>query len=519
MKYIKYLSIIIFIFSFLLLRPYHLQKTGLIYAGDDQSYFAQATSLAFFEFPSYKKEGYFVGDGSPMHSIGPGILAAPFVFLFSQIDRLQGSSIVVARAGSDIFGSWSAFGFLISTYFYFYVGWLLLFLALRYYFEDKIAFLSVLFMIFVQLTPLYVFRRPIFSHIYEFFLACSFIYLLLKNNKENIIDKKYSVILVGLITGLIYLVRNNNLFVSLIMPLVLICFGKDGISFKGKSKQLLAVYGIAAFLVFVFKGIPALLYGEHYSEIAKALLRTYSPLTYVKRILHIIFGIDWGLLYTAPFALAGFTGLFLLKDRTVRNQLLLLCVPILFNLYIVIVWGEHGSFYGYRYLFFSLAPLIVFPFADLLNRMKDRFGFHKVLITCCIISILPIMPMLCFEGNATNLTMHKHDDYFWYMGFAANDTGNKTFQIEVWKTFILQPKEFFTATLKAGPLYAVYIGSLVFKLTKYLPSEVIAKYQSFNITLLIRVIIIYIFPFFMYLIAKKIFDNDNLDEKEGQNVR
>ena len=65
-----------------------MQQTGLMYGGDDQSYFAHASSLAFGQFPSYQNEVFTSGKGSPKHSIGSGVMAAPFVFVFSLIDRI-----------------------------------------------------------------------------------------------------------------------------------------------------------------------------------------------------------------------------------------------------------------------------------------------------------------------------------------------------------------------------------------------------------------------------------------------
>ena len=73
-----WITIIIFIFAFFIFRPYFMQERGLLYVGDDESYFAHATSLAFFQFPDYSKEYFTVGGQYPMHSIGPGIMAFPF---------------------------------------------------------------------------------------------------------------------------------------------------------------------------------------------------------------------------------------------------------------------------------------------------------------------------------------------------------------------------------------------------------------------------------------------------------
>lgn len=80
-KYLLIISIIIFIFGFLLLRPYQLQESGLMYSGDNEGYFAHSSSIAFFKFPSYEKESWPDGGSYPPLSIGPSVMASPFVFI------------------------------------------------------------------------------------------------------------------------------------------------------------------------------------------------------------------------------------------------------------------------------------------------------------------------------------------------------------------------------------------------------------------------------------------------------
>jgi len=55
-----------------------MQSNGMWYGNDDQDYFANASSLVFGQFPSYEKE-FDYGAGDTLGSIGPGLMAAPFV--------------------------------------------------------------------------------------------------------------------------------------------------------------------------------------------------------------------------------------------------------------------------------------------------------------------------------------------------------------------------------------------------------------------------------------------------------
>jgi len=262
-KYLKYLSIFITFTGFLLLLPYHLQNDGLMYGYDDESYFAHASSIAFFQFPSYKKESYRVGDTMPKHSIGPGIMAAPFVFIFSQIDRIQKSPIIEKRTKQVIKKSWALFGFDIATLIYFCLACFLLYYGLNYYFDPKISFLSVSFMILIQGFPLFVFRRPVFSHTYEFFLQSLLIYILLRDYKSPFIKNlkiKFSILL-GLVISLIFLVRYNNILIAALWPLVIFRVNSY-CSFTEKLKDLIIVYATFIIMIFLFKFLP-IIYNQY----------------------------------------------------------------------------------------------------------------------------------------------------------------------------------------------------------------------------------------------------------------
>jgi len=151
------------------MRPYQLQDKTLCYTGDDYSYFAHASSLVFGQFPSYEKEIFIAGDTSPLHSIGPGLMAAPFVFVFSLIDRLEGSDIIHQRTRSNITQSWSMFGFVFAASFYFWAACFLLYKALRYYVPDQHAIMAIIITVLCQGIPLFVYRRRYFLIYSNFF--------------------------------------------------------------------------------------------------------------------------------------------------------------------------------------------------------------------------------------------------------------------------------------------------------------------------------------------------------------
>ena len=501
-KKLLWVTIIIFIFAFFIFRPYFMQERGLLYQGDDEGYFAHATSLVFFQFPNYSKEFYTdagtgappTADNYPMHSIGPGLMAFPFVLTFSFVDRLQNNSIVEKRTLENIIDSWSLFGFVISTFFYFYMGIFLLYKALRNYFDERICFYSILFMILSQYFFLYVFRRPVLSHIYEFFLQSILVYFFIKDSKTKFINntKLWFPILIGVLIGLIVLVRNNNILFAALWPIVLFCFKNNRFSLKKSWKELLISYFTGVIFVFIFKVVLLLIYKyEAYGYVISSIINRANIFFYFKSFLNVIFGIDFGIIFTAPFILLGIFSLFFLKFD-LKKKLLIIFFPIVLN--IIFALGAKG-WYGYRYFVFSITPLLVFPLALFFKILKEKKILKKWVIVFFILSIFPIASMIVFEGNGTNLTLHLREQYF-----GLTDWGNKFYQVEIWKTLFINPVEIFKAVFKGGPLYLIYLTAQIFHLNNLLPAIVLEKYPVFNIKILIKTIIIYIFPFILYFL-------------------
>ncbi len=491
MRYLKYLFLSMMFLGFFLLRPYHLQETGLFYAGDDDSYFSHAASIAFGQFPNYEKEyvptAYASKGNVPLHSIGLGLMASPFVFLGAQIDRLLNPSIFEKRTREVNTKSWAGFGFVLATMLYFYLAMIFLYKGLSLHYGEKITFISLLLMLIFQILGLYIFRRSVFSHIYEFALQSFCVYFLLKNPKLSF---KYLVLL-GLITGLITLVRYNNFLFSLMWPIILLCFKEEKFVFKQNIKNLFIVYLVSGFLIFLFKIFPMLFYGAKEAYVSNTFINFISPVICAKKFLHIVFGIDFGLIFTAPFVLLGFVWLFFYKGELKRRLVYILC-PIVLNIFLNIIWVGtiQGCWYGYRYFLFSLIPVMIIPFTDFIQKNWEK---PKVKFFLMLLAIFPILSLLSFEGNNALSLVQKTDGWI-----------NLTYQLEIWKMIFLHPIQYFVVIFKGCFLYFLYLAAFLFNVTNKLPDIVLKIYPYFNIILFIRVIIIFLFPLAIFCITKKI---------------
>ena len=263
-------------------------------------------------------------------------------------------------------------------------------------------------------------------------------------------------------------------------------------------KGLAIIFGIFLILFSLFKIMPLInnRFEPYAGEVTRKLFRIYSPSAYFKRILLIFFGLDWGLIFTSPFVLLGLVYLFKLKNP-LKKKLIMLTLPLLVNFYIVVMWGTQGAWYGYRFIHFSIVPLLMLPFAQFIKTALNKYGSRKVLVFLSALSIFPLLSMLAFEGNTTNLALT-----IIVQSFGIEGWGNLAYQLEVWKTLLFHPIEFLIAVLKGGPVYVIYLFTYVFNLQKLLPSIVLTKYPKIRLFVLFKTCVIYFFPFIMYWIYK-----------------
>jgi len=165
---------------------------------------------------------------------------------------------------------------------------------------------------------------------------------------------------------------------------------------------------------------------------------------------------------------------------------LIIFIPVIFNFYSY--FQGLGGWYGYRLIFFSIVPILIFPFADFLQKSLNKNWLKPVLVILAIISIYPILSMLSYEG----VVKMSECGY--------NPKIINIYHLDMWKTFFNTPKTFIIHLLKGGPLYLTYLTSQIFHLNKFLPTIVLEKYPVFNLKIFFETIIIYIFPFVLYFI-------------------
>ncbi len=492
----KKIIIAIFVAEFFLFWPLFMQGTGLMYPDDDVDYFAHASSLVFGQFPSYKKEYLMTSQQGPQCAIGSGILAAPFVYIFSFLDNAGNSSIMESRTAQNVPKSWANFGFIFSSVFYFTLGCVLLYRASSLVISPIYAIWAIILMAICQGLPLYAFRRPIFSHIPEFFMQSVFIYLFIRNEIAGgqFVKKWWSFMLLGAGAALIFLIRPNNVCFSIVWPLLILSQYRSSGEIKNILDQLFYVFCPFILMILVFKTWPEnynhyLIYPNPFSYVTVQA----SWLEILKRLWYVFFGPDWGLVYTAPFCLLGFWGLPFLDIRW-KNRYLLAMLPLVVNFYTIVFFGTQGGWYGYRYFIASAFPLFIIPLAFLfewLNEKKGSFWMRASLL----IALMPVMSMWFFQGDPI-VKMRIIPQFF-----GRSEWGIDSFQISVWQ-LVFHIDKLFHISLFGGIGYIRYLFYAVVHRNQVIP--------SFNLRTLIEVVLLYMLPFVVGWVLK-----NNVQFKKG----
>jgi hypothetical protein len=479
--------------------PSHYQRSGLTYSGDDFSYVAHATVIVFYQWPDYSLEYFEVGDNVPAHSVGPALLALPFAWAGSLVDRALDAPIVTERTRESLYMSWTVFGFIISSSVYFWLSCLLLYGAARFVYSARTSATAVVCLVLMQGVPLYAYRRPVFPHVGELFLQSVLVCLLVWSRHRpipSILSLRWAPV-VGLVCGLLVLVRPNDAILACLWPILL--FG-DFRQWRWPLigwRQVTAAAGVAIVLVGVFRFLPNMIneagvvgVGTYESD---ALGRVFGirPLGYYsKRLAHIFAGRDWGLLWTAPYLVVG-TAVIASRKAPMRRECLLLASALLVNVWIVLQWPSQASWYGYRYLVFAAIPVLLLPMACFVDWIRLRLGRGAIPVLLAI-GVFPLVSMLSF-GIAPNLGL----------AIRPNIAGwsNPDFQVQAWGFLLASPFQYAEAVLREG---VGYIFGVIQGLWGLLfPSVAIGNEspREVNLPLLCRSIVIWILPLLLHLAA------------------
>lgn len=417
MKYknsILKIILLLFIFSLFFRIDFRFKST-VECCSDDFDYFSHAETIVIdqdFDYtnqiPKYQTfvyENSENGKIAPVGFPGAGMLAAPFFYLGSLIDKNFNTA-----DGNEVL-NYTLLFYSLSPIFYFFASILIIFKSCRLL-DLNVEKYKILLLISGSGITYFAFERFSMTHIYEMFII-SFLMWNCINFYKN--ESNFSGLLIPISLMISFLIRMSNYYVFLI-PYILkkiIPTNTKNIStnlyFQISSALSIYLYSIISNRIYgklIFN--PQEVYGTNVS-VGSVLNENSNLIDFLIEKLSdlfiILFGNEFGIFWVSPILFFGFFIVFL-NIKKIGNLLLLIC--FLQNLAIVLIWRSTAASYGFRYLY-SLVPLcIVILFLHQKENQDNRIVNFAVFM-----SIFSNLSLLFFETTEqTQLSMIEIENSF-----------------------------------------------------------------------------------------------------------
>jgi len=395
------------------------KQKNMIIGADVISYYAYLPASVIFNDIKLEKEETFkngifwpevLPDGTKVikTTMGLSVLYSPF-FL--------GAHAIAKKFGLDAFGYSAVYkiGLLLSAVFFLFIGLLFLRKILKLYFNEKITALTILAVTVGTNLLYYTTREATMSHVYSFALFNIFIWLTINWHK----NKKFgSLLIIGLLAGLITLVRPSNIIILSFFFLYDI-YSKETLVKKIKLVFSRFHWFVLMAIAFLIIWIPQLLYWKVLT--GDFFFYSYTTERFFFNNPHFIDGLfsyrkGW-LIYTPvmAFALAGIVLLF--KKRKEHSWAILFFT--LLNMYIVFSWWcwWYGGSFGMRALI-DFYGMLAIPMALLFSEIyKYRKYWFNILSAIILLMVLQnLFQMKKYRSGAIHWdSMTK--EAFWYSYF------------------------------------------------------------------------------------------------------
>ena len=264
----------------------------------------------------------------------------------------------------------------VATLFYLFIGLLFLRKILLLYFSEIATAITLILVVLATNIMYYVISEPGMTHVYNFSLITIFVYYSIKwvefITSFPLEIRKYSKgvwlsILLGLLAGIIVLIRPVNILILLFPALIGITSFSDFIKRIISNWKLILVAGIAAFLVLV----PQFLYWK--AQSGHFLFNSYmdqGKFYFLKpHIIDGLFSFRKGWFIYTPVMLLAFFGIIWLK-KYASNMILPIVIFTIINIYVVFSWWcwWYGGSYGSRPMI-DIYGIMAVPLAAFIDKI------------------------------------------------------------------------------------------------------------------------------------------------------
>lgn len=317
-------------------------------------------------------------DGKPVlrMTMGLAFLWLPFFLLAHALAHILG----VSTMGY----SWPySFSIFLAAIFYLFMGLIFLRRILLRYFADWITAITMVVIVAATNLMHYIIFEPGMPHVYGFALITLFLYYTISwTNKPTI----FSSILLGMLAGLIVLIRPVNGLV-LILPALIGIHSFSG--FKTRILLNMRFIAIAAFSAFLMV-LPQIIYWK--IQTGHFLFNSYmeSGKFYFlhPKIINGLFGFRKGWLIYTPVMFFALTGFLVLKKYAegLRNAILVFTALFIYFIFSWWCWWYGGS-YGSRPMIETYG-ILALPLAATLTYLIQKRVWVKVFLGILLATLL-----------------------------------------------------------------------------------------------------------------------------------
>jgi hypothetical protein len=241
--------------------------------------------------------------------------------------------------------------------------------VLRRHFSPGVTLLTLVCTLFGTNLFHYATVDGCFSHIYSFFAFASLLYLLPRWFEAF---SWRTTILLGLVSGLIPLIRLPNTIVLLLVPLYGVCSWTD---WKQRLRTFIQHRGqvLLWIVTAVLTYLPQILYWRY--SAGRWLYWSYQGygFSFYKnpKLFEVLFGVNKGLFFWFPVLLLASAGFFFMRNET-RKFLLPSVLYLLLHTYLVSSWATwwYGWTFGHRG-FVESQPMFALGLASFLAWVSD----------------------------------------------------------------------------------------------------------------------------------------------------
>jgi len=253
---------------------------------------------------------------------------------------------------------------------------------LSQFYKPLVVSLCLIIIVFGTNMLYYATNEPALTHIYSFSLSAIWLWLV---SKWFANPKLKTAFLIGLILGLICLLRPTNIVISL----VLIFYGVNSLNgIKNNFVLFFKNYShlIGALFMFFLAWIPQILYWK--IATGHFFFYTYGQEGFFftkPEIINVLFSFRKGWFVYTPLAMVAIAGIFYLKNQSAQFRWAIILYLIV-HIYVVASWWcwWYGGCFGQRSMIESFA-LLSLPLAAVINKVTEKLSWVRI-STCVLIA-------------------------------------------------------------------------------------------------------------------------------------